>query len=180
MFIAWLKRFVGGGYYNNSPADNLFLGFVGIINSPEFLEKTKIQNDFDNRMACLAVFMFCWQNYLKNQNQEALRRDFMDLTVKLLDDSLRLEGISDIRIGKKVKQKLQHFYAQMVAYDKLYGDNKGKPTKANLQKNLTDYIKSDDECKSLAAAVMDFQGKLNKVKPDDLMQDDILQKLFKA
>ncbi len=180
MFIAWLKRLLGGNYYDDKPSDILFLGFVEVITNSDFLTKLKIQDSFDNRMACLAAFMFCWQDYLKNNSQENLRRDFMDLTVKLLDDSLRAEGVSDIRIGKRVKQKLQHFYAQMVAYDTLFGKHKGKPTKANLQKTITDYLQCDDDGKSLADYLMAFRTRLNKVKPDELMQENMLHNLFKA
>lgn len=178
MILSWLKWLLGGSYYDNKPADTLFLNFIEIITEQKFLKKLNIQNEFDNKLACMAAFMFCWQEYLAKHKQKKLSQQFIDLTVKLLDDSLREQGVSDIRVGKKVKQKLQNFYAQMIAYDKLFGKENGAPTKINLQKIMQNYLKSSDNTKAISEHLLNFRTKLNKIKPKNLTQNNTIKNLL--
>ena len=98
----------------------------------------------------------------------------MDVTVKLLDDSLRHEGVSDIRIGKKVKQKMQIFYGRLLAYEALIADSgglAGADLRSRMAILLQKHFRFLDPAHDLADYYIAFCENLGRIELSDLFSD---------
>ncbi len=81
-------------------------------------------DDFDGRFASFCLFMA--MVYAKN-DENLQKNDFLQAIhneiIRKLDDNLRLNGTSDMRIGKKVKEWAQKYFGRIAVYQQAYKTN---------------------------------------------------------
>jgi cytochrome b pre-mRNA-processing protein 3 len=91
---------------------------------PVFYTEWGVPDTLDGRFELLALHAFLVLHRLKRDHgaTEAFAQELFDTMFADLDRALREMGVSDLGVGRRVKEMASGFYGRIVAYDKGLAD----------------------------------------------------------
>jgi cytochrome b pre-mRNA-processing protein 3 len=112
--------------------DALYAKAVAQARSPVFYAEREVPDTLDGRfdMLVLHVFLLLHRLGADGKPMKRISQALFDLMFADMDRTLRELGVSDMRIGKKVKEMARAFYGRVDAYEPALGD------KAKLEEAL--------------------------------------------
>ncbi len=125
---------------DDETAHALYGAAVGQARRPEFYLDHGVPDTVDGRFDMIALHAFLLMHRLKRGGTEALAelsQRVFDVMFADMDRNLREMGVSDLRVGSKVKQMVSAFLGRMMAYET--GMEPGSPPEAledALRRNL--------------------------------------------
>jgi cytochrome b pre-mRNA-processing protein 3 len=116
--------------------DALYAKAVAQARQPVFYDRGAVPDSVDGRFDLLVLHMFLLLHRLGAEGAEgrALAQKLFDLMFADMDQSLREMGVSDMSVGKRVKEMARAFYGRVEAYQAGLGDAAG--LEAALARNL--------------------------------------------
>ena len=116
--------------------DTLYAKAVAQARQPVFYDRGAVPDSVDGRFDLLVLHMFLLLHRLGAEGAEGrkLAQKLFDLMFADMDRSLREMGVSDMSVGKRVKEMARAFYGRLDAYEKGLGDAAG--LEAALARNL--------------------------------------------
>ena len=129
MGFGWL----GGRRQKAEMVDALYVKAVAQARQPVFYAEREVPDTLDGRfdMLVLHVFLLLHRLGADGKPMKRINQALFDLMFADMDRSLRELGVSDMRIGKKVKEMARAFYGRVDAYEPVLGD------KPKLEEALT-------------------------------------------
>ncbi len=126
------------GAFRESPAQILYFQLVAHARQPIFYQAFGVPDTVVGRFDMILLFVALVVRRLRgdalSEDARALADGLFDVLFADMDRSLREMGISDIRVGKKVKAMAQAFYGRSTAYDAALDG--GEPLDEALRRNL--------------------------------------------
>lgn len=102
----------------NAAVDSLYAAVVEQARRPEFYAALGVPDSVDGRFEMIALHMFLVLNRLKGEpGQAAFAQALFDTMFADMDRSLREMGVSDISVGRHVKNMAKGFYGRVGAYE---------------------------------------------------------------
>jgi cytochrome b pre-mRNA-processing protein 3 len=98
------------------PAEALYAAIVAQARRPVFYAEWGVPDSVDGRFDMLVLVMFTALNRLKEDSDQELRQNLVDLFFADMDRALREMGVGDISVGKKVRKMAESFYGRLEAY----------------------------------------------------------------
>jgi cytochrome b pre-mRNA-processing protein 3 len=109
------------GAFQKSPAQILYFQIVAHARQPIFYQSFGVPDTVVGRFDMILLFVALVVRRLRgdapSEDARTLADGLFDVLFADMDRSLREMGISDIRVGKKVKVMAQAFYGRSTAYD---------------------------------------------------------------
>ena len=120
MGFAWLGR----RRQREELVDALYAKAVAQARSPVFYAEREVPDTVDGRFDLLVLHVFLLLHRLGSEGKRmrSVTQGLFDLMFADMDRSLREMGVSDMRIGKKVKEMAKAFYGRIDAYEPALGD----------------------------------------------------------
>lgn len=118
-----LARYLARRRRRDLAAHDLYVGVVGQARRPDLYLRYGVADTVDGRFDLLVAHAFLLMRRLGGIGGErageakVLSQALFDLMFADMDQNLREIGVSDISIGKKVKQMARAFYGRVAAYD---------------------------------------------------------------
>lgn len=105
---------------------------------PVFYEDGGVPDTVDGRFDMVAVHVFLILRRLKGDHEqtEALAQTLFDHMFADMEQALREMGVSDLAVGKKVKDMAKAFYGRIKAYDEGLDAEEGAVLNEALTRNL--------------------------------------------
>ncbi|MEM7071058.1 MAG: ubiquinol-cytochrome C chaperone family protein [Pseudomonadota bacterium] len=105
-------------------AANLYRKAVLIVTEQRFYQRFELDDQFETRLDVLALYLFFLLEGIERSSNtgssrfkiKKMQRLILECAVADIEDSLRREGVSDIRIGKQVQKTSQSFFGRLGAY----------------------------------------------------------------
>ncbi len=116
-------RFFARRHRRDTAAHDLYLGAVEQARRPQLYLGYGVADTLDGRFDLLVAHAFLLMRRLggiggaRAGEAKALSQALFDLMFADMDQNLREIGVSDMSIGKKVKQMARAFYGRVGAYD---------------------------------------------------------------
>ena len=113
--------------------------YLDIINSTDFvcknffLNKNKDFNLIFEISSILLISVFIGLNKNNKLKFNSIKQDLIEFFIRDIDHSLRLEGISDLKIGRIVKLYVKKFYYRISKFEKIYEFKNPKLLKKYLE-----------------------------------------------
>lgn len=102
----------------NIAADGLYAALVEQARCPEFYVALGVPDTVDGRFEMIALHAFLVLNRLKGEpGQAAFAQALFDTMFADMDRSLREMGVSDLSVGRHVKNMAKGFYGRVAAYE---------------------------------------------------------------
>ncbi|MGE5506431.1 MAG: ubiquinol-cytochrome C chaperone family protein [Actinomycetota bacterium] len=100
-------------------AHSLYLAAVDAARRPAFYAGRGVPDTLDGRFDLLVVHAWLTIRRLNGLGEQGrdLSQALFDLMFADMDQNLREMGVSDLSVGKKVKQMAKAFYGRVAAYD---------------------------------------------------------------
>ena len=117
--VRFLKRLFGGIPFEPESVA-LYSTAVTQARQPVFYNGWGVPDTVDGRFDMVTLHVYLILHRLKGQGDEAeaLAQALFDTMFKDMDNNLRVMGVSDMRIGNRVKDLAQRLYGRADAYDK--------------------------------------------------------------
>jgi cytochrome b pre-mRNA-processing protein 3 len=134
--------------------DHLYAKAVAQARQPWFYRDLDVPDSVDGRFDLLVLHMFLLLHRLGGEGPatRALAQALFDLMFADMDQSLREMGVSDMAVGKRVKEMARAFYGRIDAYEPVLADPAG--LKEALARNLYRGLPvADDKLARLATYV---------------------------
>ncbi len=122
----------------NKASDSLFMILNENARNKEFFASNGVQDNTDGRFELVAFFSTAIFLGLANRGEfaEKVSQKLFDKIFKTFDDALRNLGVSDTKVGPKIKKMAEHFYGRMSAYRKALDEGSGEDLRQILWQNL--------------------------------------------
>ena len=132
MGFGWL----GGRREKQEMVDALYAKAVAQARQPVFYADREVPDTVDGRFDMLVLHVFLLLHRLGGEGREmkAVTQELFDLMFADMDRSLREMGVSDMSVGKRVKEMARAFYGRVDAYEPVLGD--AEKLKVALARNL--------------------------------------------
>ncbi|MEO5373469.1 MAG: ubiquinol-cytochrome C chaperone family protein [Alphaproteobacteria bacterium] len=120
-------------------AHDLYGEVVAQARRPEFYVSLGVPDTVDGRFDMIAVHAFLLLRRLKREGSEAaaaLAQGVFDLMFADMDRNLREMGVSDLSIGRKVKQMTTAFHGRITVYEAGLEETGGTALESALVRNL--------------------------------------------
>ena len=116
--------------------DALYAKAVAQARQPVFYAEREVPDTVDGRFDMLVLHVFLLLHRLGGEGREmkGVTQDLFDLMFADMDRSLREMGVSDMSVGKRVKEMARAFYGRVDAYEPVLGDE--EKLKEALARNL--------------------------------------------
>jgi cytochrome b pre-mRNA-processing protein 3 len=164
-------------------ARDLYLAAVAQARQPGFYTACGVEDDLDGRFDMIVLHVFLTMRALRPAGEAGKRTsDFMfRIMMDDMDLNLREMGVSDLRVGKRVKAMAQAFYGRATAYDEALAADReadgkegegqaGKALKAALERNVYGVeTPEDDALGKLAVYVEDAVAALGEWPAEALL-----------
>lgn len=113
---------------------------------PYFYLAGGVPDTLDGRFDLVVLHAFLVMNRTNGQGEAAERfgQTLFDIMFSDMDANLRSIGVSDLRVGKKVKEMARAFYGRSVAYRDALADPDEDVLRESLRRNLYRQIDADD------------------------------------
>ena len=146
MGFAWLGR----NRQREKMVDALYVKAVAQARLPVFYAEREVPDTVDGRFDLLVLHMFLLLHRLGADGKPMRRvtQGLFDLMFADMDQSLREMGVSDMRVGKKVKEMARAFYGRVDAYEPALGDS------AKLEEALARNLYRGHEVKPASLSAM--------------------------
>jgi cytochrome b pre-mRNA-processing protein 3 len=120
MGFPWLGR----NRQREEMVDALYAKAVAQARQPVFYAEREVPDTVDGRFDLLVLHVFLLLHRLGAEGKatKKLAQGLFDLMFADMDRSLREMGVSDMRVGKKVKEMARAFYGRVDAYEPVLGD----------------------------------------------------------
>jgi len=130
--------------------DALYAKAVAQARLPVFYAEREVPDTVDGRFDLLVLHVFLLLHRLGEEGRETkrLNQDLFDLMFADMDRSLREMGVSDMSVGKRVKEMARAFYGRVDAYEPVLND------KAKLEEALARNLYRGIEVKQSSLAAM--------------------------
>jgi len=121
---------------NQLLVDALYAKAVAQARLPIFYQAGAVPDSLDGRFDLLVLHMFLLLHRLGGESDRTrkLAQSLFDLMFADMDQSLREMGVSDMSVGKRVKEMARAFYGRIDAYERAMAD--GKQLQEALTRNL--------------------------------------------
>ena len=136
-------------------ARDLYIAAVAQARRPGFYTECGVTDDLDGRFDLTVLHVFLTIRVLRPSRETGKRlADYMyRIMMDDMDLNLREMGVSDLRVGKRVKSMARAFYGRAAAYEKAFkvdgdSDSGGEELKAALKRNI--YGADDPDAAQLA------------------------------
>jgi len=120
------------------PVAALYGDIVAASRAPVAYLDFGVSDDFEGRFERLALITTLVLRRLKvlPAPGEAMAQELVDQLFAALDEGLRLMGVSDVSVGKKMKKLAQGFYGRAGAYTAAFEASGEEALRAALSRNL--------------------------------------------
>ena len=120
MGFSWLGR----RRQREEMVDTLYAKAVAQARLPIFYAEREVPDTVDGRFDLLVLHVFLLLHRLGAEGRETkrLNQALFDLMFADMDRSLREMGVSDMSVGKRVKEMARAFYGRVDAYEPALGD----------------------------------------------------------
>lgn len=139
-------------------AESIFAAIVAQARAPALFMQLRIADSIDGRFDSLALHMFMVLRRLKSETDPAslaLSQALCDRMIDEMDRNLREMGVSDLSVGRRVRQMAEGFYGRLKAYDEAL-DRGGDALIAALLRNLYGSGGEASVPEAIVAAVADY------------------------
>jgi len=146
MGFSWLGR----RRQREEMVDALYAKAVAQARLPVFYAEREVPDTVDGRFDLLVLHVFLLLHRLGAEGREtkALNQGLFDLMFADMDRSLREMGVSDMSVGKRVKEMARAFYGRVDAYEPVLDDQ------AKLEEALARNLYRGAEVKQTSLAAM--------------------------
>lgn len=138
-------------------ATSLYLSVVEQSRRPAFYARLGVPDTVEARFDMIALHAWMVLRRLGKIGDEgatALSQAVVDLMFADMDRNLREMGVTDLRVGKRVRRMAEAFYGRAAAYDRVLGEG-GDALKAALARNIYQAEEArPDQLDGLAAYVL--------------------------
>ena len=167
---SFLKKLFGASPYREA-AHTLYAAAVLQARRPGFYEKWGVPDTVEGRFDMIVVHVHALMRALKGQGRSAnrLAQALFDIMFDDMDQNMRELGVSDIRIGKRIKELAGSFYGRIGAYDEaLASESEANALEDALRRNV--YLATPDgDAAALAAYVRRLADEMAAVSVDELL-----------
>jgi len=168
--FGWLKR-------ENPHARavaRLYEHIVAQSRRPEFYRDLSVADSLDGRFDMLSLHVMLVMKRLKDESQDAgaFSQTLFDHMFADMDLSLREIGVSDLSVGKRVKQMGEAFLGRVAAYDAALTGGEGALEEALVRNVYRDAAPAHEAVTRLADYVRATDEALTGQALSDLMNGD--------
>jgi cytochrome b pre-mRNA-processing protein 3 len=164
------------------PVAALYGDIVAAARAPVAYLEFGVSDDFEGRFERLALITTLVLRRLKALPApgEAMAQELVDRLFAALDEGLRLMGVSDVSVGKKMKKLAQGFYGRAEAYTAALaapdeGDAGEEKLRAALARNLLgSRIAPEAVADGLLAEISGLIARLDAASLESLLAGDVL------
>lgn len=103
-------------------SDTLFIKMNEYARNPNFFGENRVEDDPDGRFELVALFataIFCGLGK-RGELETKIAQNLFDKIFKSFDQALREFGISDLKVGSRVKIMAESFYGRQTSYIKAF------------------------------------------------------------
>lgn len=139
---------------------------------PVFYESLGVSDTLDGRFDLLALNAGLIMRRLKGEGDKAraFNQALFDHMFRDMDSNLRVIGVSDLRVGNKVKDMAKAFYGRTVAYDRALDAGDRAQLRQALIRNLYRGEEADEAAlEGVAGYVQDAAAELDRQDAADIM-----------
>jgi cytochrome b pre-mRNA-processing protein 3 len=136
----------------------LYASIIEQARQPDFCTRLGVPDTLDGRFELIVLYAYVVMRRLKAEQgaaapeAHALSQALFDLMFLDMDHNLRELGVSDMSVGKRVKQMAKAFYGRVAAYDEALAGGDDAALAGALRRNL--YGTVEPEPPAVALAVM--------------------------
>jgi cytochrome b pre-mRNA-processing protein 3 len=119
-------------------AGALYASIVEQAREPRFFADLGVPDNLDGRFETVALHVFLVLRRLKSDVSDAsgFAQALLDAFFADMDRSLREMGVSDLGVGRRVKEMAKALYGRIQAYEKGLEENGNAALEAALRRNL--------------------------------------------
>ena len=152
-------------------AHRLYQSITESARSPEFYQRFGIPDTIDGRFDTLALMSSLVFRRIKSMGEqgEKLGQEFVDIMFADLDLSLHEIGVSENKVGKKVKTLAAGFIGRRKAYSDALDNKDDEGLSGALKRNLYRLDGTDPAKNGLLKAVKAQAKALDALNDDDLL-----------
>lgn len=159
------------------PVAALYGDIVATSRAPVAYLEFGVNDDFEGRFERLALIATLVLRRLKAlpASGEAIAQELVDRVFAGIDEGVRLMGVSDIAVGKKVKKLAQGFYGRAAAYTAALDAGSDTDLREALSRNLFgSRIAPGDVAAGLLAEIAALTARLDAASLDALLAGGVL------
>lgn len=159
------------------PVAALYGDIVAAARAPVAYLEFGVSDDFEGRFERLALITTLVLRRLKALPApgEAMAQELVDRLFAGLDEGVRLMGVSDISVGKKIKKLAQGFYGRAEAYTAALAAGSEESLRAALSRNLLGgRIAPEAVADGLLAEIAVLNARLDAVSLETLLAGAVL------
>lgn len=147
------RRWLGSAKHARASAEALYLDLVAQARRRDFYARLAVPDTLEGRFDMIVLHMFLLLGRLEGTSGvgRELSQAIFDLMFRDMDRSLREMGISDQKIGRRIKEMIGAFYGRVRAYDSALGEGPEAFARA-IRRNVYSEAPSDEEAPSLLSA----------------------------
>jgi cytochrome b pre-mRNA-processing protein 3 len=154
---------------HNAAADALYAAVVEQARRPAFYAKLGVPDTVDGRFEMIALHMFLVLHRLKGEAAaEAFGQALFDAMFADMDRSLREMGVSDLSVGRHVKNMAKAFYGRVGAYESGLADPTDAALGEAIRRNVYGTVATPPDPAPLAAYLRASVAALAAQSPGDL------------
>lgn len=165
-------------FLRRSPAEEtarrLYVRAIAQARMPRFYTECGVADTPDGRFDMLALHVVLLMRRLRREHERTaeVAQALFDLMFADMDQNLREMGVSDIRIGKRIKGMAEAFFGRLAAYDAALAGG-GEALQGALRRNLfRKAMPSEQALAGVAAYVRREAGALDACSVDRLLAGD--------
>jgi cytochrome b pre-mRNA-processing protein 3 len=120
-------------------AGSLYQSIIDAARQPRFFDPLGVPDNLDGRFETLALHMFLVLRRLKSDPTSAaagLSRALIEAFVADMDRSLREMAVTDLGVGRRVREMAQALYGRIKAYEAALEETGDAALEAALRRNL--------------------------------------------
>lgn len=122
---------------NRAPAEALYGSLVDQARQPAFYASLGVPDTVDGRFEMVALHVFLVLHRLKAEPAtEDFRQALFDTMFADMDRSLREMGVSDLSVGRHVKNMAKGFYGRVAAYESGLADAQDAALGEAIRRNV--------------------------------------------
>ena len=142
----------------SAEAARAYDGIVAQARQPYFYLEAGVPDTLDGRfdLIVLHAFLVMHRTAGHGAKAEQFNQALFDVMFRDMEANLRTIGVSDLRVGKKVKQMAQAFYGRCVAYREALKTDRDDTVAEALRRNL--YRQSDPSDRQVNILVAYLRG----------------------
>ena len=157
----------------NEASDTLLMQLNSFARNPAFFGDEKVTDDPDGRFEAVALFAVPFFMVLSKRDEFSKRisQKLFDKLFKSFDDALRLLGVGDLGVGRRVKQLSESFYGRQVSYKTAIENDDKNLLEDKIALNvLSKETSSHGIEKILCDEVFALFNKLNNLTTDEILE----------